>query len=150
MPNWLANKSDVVVGLVLVAFGVIASYLALQISPGPSMRTLPPNVVPLICTVGIGLCGAALVAKGLISKTGSRLTGPMDWQQAIVLVLFVLFFLNFEHIDYRLSIGIFIFAVMLVLGCRSIFQLVLVPVGTVVAIWIVFQSLFNVFLPTWI
>ena len=146
----LLKSKDVVVGLVLMACGGIATWLALGISPGPAMRTLPPNTVPLICTIGITLCGVFVTIKGaLFDPDGESIAFPIDLPQALVLVLFFGFFLAFEHVDYRLLILGFTPAVMAVLGCRSWKQLVIVPVATVIGIWGFFGELFNVFLPTW-
>ena len=147
VPAW--KRSDVVVGLVLVAFGGVATWLALGISAGPAMRTLPPNTFPLICTIGIGLCGAALLIRGLVAgETAARL--PLDARQAVVLALILGYFLAFEHVDYRLAVLVFVAVTMFVLGCRSWKQLVIAPVATMAAIWIFFQQLFDVYLPTWI
>lgn len=143
------RSSDLVVGLLLVAFGGLGTWLALGTSGGPAMRTLPPNTVPLICTIGIALCGAAIAIKGLILRDGPQITLPFDTRQAVVAVLFFAFFLAFEHVDYRLLILIFVPAVMAVLGCRSWKQLVLVPIAVALGIWGFFGELFNVFLPTW-
>lgn len=145
----LLKKSDVVVGLFLLAFGGIATFLALQISQGPAMRTLPPNVVPLICAIGIGVCGLGLLIKGFVTAS-SPLPALFDRRQLTVMVLFGIFFFTFEQFDYRLSIGVFTLVVMFVLGCRSWKQLLLVPIGTVFCVWLLFQQLFKVFLPTWI
>ena len=100
------RRSDFVIGLALIVFGGLATWLALQISQGPTQRTLSPNVVPLICTVGIMICGLVL--------------------------------------------AVFTLATMLALGCRSWAQLIIVPLATAGTIWLVFGSLFQVYLPKWI
>lgn len=142
-------RNDVAVGFVLLAFGVVATALALDIPRGPVQRTLTPATVPLMCTVGIGLCGLALLVRGLmVDQAPVRM--PMDRRQAVTLALFAAFFLAFEDVDYRLLLALFVPSVMFTLGCRSWKQLVGVTVAVIAGIWIFFVELFDVFLTTWI
>jgi putative tricarboxylic transport membrane protein len=143
------RRSDMIIGLVLLAFGLGATFLALDISQGPQQRTLPPNTVPLICTVGIVLCGLALIGRGL-TVPQKAIALPFDLRQVLTAVCFFAFFLLFEHVDFRLLITSFVAITMWLLGCRSWKQLVIVPLATTAGIWVFFVKLFSVFLPTWI
>lgn len=144
----LLRRGDVVIGLVLLAFGAGATMLALDIPRGPQQRTLPPNTVPLICTLGIALCGAILTLRGLIVPQRA-VPFPFDLRQALTAASFFAFFLLFEHVDFRLLITGFVVVVMALLGCRSWKQLVIVPLATTAGIWLFFVEIFNVFLPRW-
>lgn len=143
------RRTDFVVGLALVAIGGLATWLALQISAGPLQRTLAPNVVPLMCTIGIILCGVVLAIRAVIFGSPA-IERVIDVQQLLVAALIGAFLFLFPSIDFRLSIAVFTLSVMMVLGCRTIPQLVIVPVATAGAIWLVFGHLFKVYLPTWI
>lgn len=144
----IIKREDVAIGLVLLGLGVVASFMATGISQGPQQRTVPPNTVPLICTVGIALCGVFLTIKGLFLPQRS-ISLPFDSRQISVFALFIAFFLAFEQVDYRLLIIVFVPACMLLLGCRNWRQIVIVPLATVLGVWGFFGELFNVFLPTW-
>ncbi len=145
----LWRRSDTIIGLVLLAVGVGATFIALDISQGPQQRTLPPNTVPLICTIGILLCGLALIIRG-VAVPQKAITLPFDLRQVLTAVCFFTFFLLFEHVDFRLLIPSFIAITMWLLGCRNWKQLVIIPVAATAGIWVFFVKLFSVFLPTWI
>lgn len=141
-------REDVVIGLVLVGLGVAASLAATGLAQGPQQRTLPPSTVPLICTIGIALCGAFLTIKGLLVPQ-KPVSLPFDSRQISIFLLFMAFFLAFEHVDFRLLILIFVPACMALMGCRSWRQLVITPLVTMLGVWGFFVELFKVFLPTW-
>jgi hypothetical protein len=141
-------REDLVIGLVLVGLGVAASIAATGIAQGPQQRTLPPNTVPLICTIGIVLCGMFLMIKGFLVPL-KAITLPFDSRQFSVFVLFVAFFLAFEHVDFRLLILVFVPSCMALMGCRSWRQLLIAPLMTVAGVWVFFVEIFKVFLPTW-
>lgn len=141
-------REDVVIGFVLVALGVAASVVATGMAQGPQQRTLPPSTVPLICTIGIALCGTFLTIKGLLIPQ-KAISVPFDSRQISIFCLFMAFFLAFEHVDFRLLILIFVPACMALMGCRSWRQLVMTPVVTMLGVWGFFVELFKVFLPTW-
>lgn len=143
------RRSDFVIGLALIVFGGLATWLALQISQGPTQRTLSPNVVPLICTVGIMICGLVLAVRALIFGS-DPIAKAFDVQQLFVAVLIGAFLLSFPYVDFRLAIAVFTLATMVALGCRSWAQLIIVPLATAGTIWLVFGSLFQVYLPKWI
>jgi hypothetical protein len=143
------KREDVAVGLVLMGLGIGASVIAMDISLGPQQRTLPPNTVPLLCTVGIALCGLFLTIKGLVVPQ-KAISLPFDSRQISIFALLIAFFLAFEHVDFRLLILAFVPACMLLMGCRSWRQLVFVPLVTMLGVWGFFVELFNVYLPTWI
>jgi hypothetical protein len=144
------KKTDIVVGLVLIGFAIVAFCLALQINPGPAINTLPPNTFPILCSIGIGSCGVILFIQGLARATTKPLPIIFDCQQVLILALMALFFLSFEKIDFRVGIGGFVFLTMYLLGCRDMKQLLLVSFFTVIGIWIVFTGFFKILLPTWI
>ncbi|MFN7225033.1 MAG: tripartite tricarboxylate transporter TctB family protein [Paracoccaceae bacterium] len=148
MARSVLAREDVVIGLVLVALGVAASIVATNIAQGPQQRTLPPNTVPLICTIGIVLCGAFLAIKGLFVAQ-KAISLPFDSRQFSIFLLFMAFFLAFEHVDFRLLILVFVPACMALMGCRSWRQLLITPVLTMLGVWGFFVELFKVFLPTW-
>lgn len=141
-------REDVVIGLVLMGLGVAATVIATGIAQGPQQRTLPPNTVPLICTIGIALCGTVLAIKGLfVSQRAISL--PFDSRQFSIFVLFMAFFLAFERVDFRLLILVFVPACMALMGCRSWRQLLITPLLTMLGVWGFFVELFQVYLPTW-
>lgn len=147
--NKFMRNQDVVVGLAVSALGGIFALVGLQIPTGPVMSTLPPQTVPLICSIGIVLCGIFQIGKGLLSATGPK-QSFFDSRQVWVLTIIFIFLSLFERSDYRLSIPIFILALMVALGCKNWKHLGIIPLATTGIIWVFFQKLFSVYLPTWI
>lgn len=145
----MLRRSDMVIGLALLALGALATWLALQIGAGPVQRTLPPNTVPLICSIGIMVCGLVLSVRAAVLGS-AEIERAFDLQQLVVAVLIGVFFVSFPHIDFRVGIAVFTLGTMLALGCRSLVQLIIVPLATAGGIWLLFGHLFQVFLPTWI
>ena len=73
----------------------------------------------------------------------------LDRGSAGVGALIGLYYWFFEQIDFRLGTWVFITGVMLVMGCRSLRRLALVPVLGTAVIYLIFRYLFEILLPTW-
>ena len=143
------NQSDVIVGLTLLVFAIVAFFIALHMHVGSANRTFPPNTIPIICSLGIGSIGATLFVHGLLSGT-CFLPMILSWRQLLTVALITLFILAFEKIDFRLNVSVFVFVTMFILGCRDWRQLLLIPVLTSIGIWTIFYHFFKILLPTWI
>lgn len=148
MAKSVLTREDVVIGLALVGLGVAASVAAMGLAQGPQQRTLPPSTIPMICTIGIALCGVFLTLKGLFVPQ-KAVSLPFDSRQISIFLLFMAFFLAFEYVDFRLLILVFVPACMALMGCRSWRQLLITPLVTMLGVWGFFVELFKVFLPTW-
>lgn len=68
----------------------------------------------------------------------------------LVAAIFLIFFMTFELVDFRLSAWAVIICCMLVLGCRSWLQLLLTPLITAMSVYWIFTKGFEVVLPSWI
>ncbi|MGQ7792464.1 tripartite tricarboxylate transporter TctB family protein [Faunimonas sp. B44] len=144
----LLHHPDSVAGLALVLVGGVATYLSLQVDAGPSALTLPPNFFPLLCTIGTVVIGVALMVQAARAEPQPQ-PSLLDRRVAAVLGLMLVYFVTFEHVDFRVGSFVFVLATMLVMGCRSLAQLALVPLGVVAAVYFTFTSLFSILLPTW-
>jgi putative tricarboxylic transport membrane protein len=74
-------------GLCLLALAALALYLTKDLSQG-SLRSMGPAMLPRWLAVGVGLCGAALVAIGLLAEGEPlerwSLRGPVFVAAAII------------------------------------------------------------------
>ncbi|MYZ47113.1 tripartite tricarboxylate transporter TctB family protein [Propylenella binzhouense] len=143
------HHPDSVAGLVLIVVGGIATYLSYQIAPGPDVLTLPPNFFPLLCTIGVVLIGIAMMVQAAWAAP-VPFPALVDARAVAVFALMLVYFLTFESVDFRLGSWVFMLATMLAMGCRSIPQLVILPLAFVAAVYVVFSSIFSILLPTWI
>lgn len=139
---------DAVAGAALVLAGGAVVVLSLQVGRGPAMSTLPANFFPLLCAAGLMITGLVLLTAAL--RAGAEPL-PRIFEPRVVGVglLMVLYFGTFEHMDFRLGAWLFAILSMLVMGNRSIPQLVIVPLAVAAGVYVTFRHLFTILLPVW-
>jgi hypothetical protein len=142
------KNPDMVSGAALIVFGAVATALSLDISRGPDIISLPPNFMPLICSVGIVLCGLVLLVRGFTSER-AELPMILDRGSAGVAVALGFYFWFFDDLDFRLGTWALVLVIMLVMRCRSWKQLLIVPIATSAIIYVTFRYLFEILLPVW-
>ena len=147
--NRMLRHPDVVAGAVLAIVGALFTWLAAGIDPGPDMNTLRPNFFPLLCTAGITLAGLFILVTGLRSEPRPQ-PDLVDRRLVTVGALMAIYYLTFEHVDFRFGSWLFVLLTMVVLGCRKPLQLLLVPVLTAGGAYLSFRYIFEILLPTWI
>ena len=96
------KNPDMVSGAALIVFGAVATALSLDISRGPDIISLPPNFMPLICSVGIVLCGLVLLVRGFTSER-AELPMILDRGSAGVAVALGFYFWFFDDLDFLVS-----------------------------------------------
>lgn len=144
----MVKNPDIASGAALILFGAVATWLSLDISRGPDPNGVAPNFVPLLCSGGIIVAGVVILVRGVLAAEGP-LPKVLDRGSAGVGALIGLYYWFFEQIDFRLGTWVFITGVMLVMGCRSLRRLALVPVLGTAVIYLIFRYLFEILLPTW-
>jgi len=144
----ILRNPDLVSGLALLAIGGVAIWLSLGIRPGFELTAIPPNFVPLICAWGMVGCGVLMVLKSFREVQAPQ---PVLLDARIVGVglLIGLYYWFFEYVDFRIGSWGFVLASMLVLGCRDLRQLLIVPAAVSISIYLIFRYLFTILLPTW-
>lgn len=142
------RNPDLVSGLALLAIGGVAFWLSQRISPGFDRTAIPPNFMPLLCAWGLLGCGALLVLKSFRQVQAPQPV-LLDLRILGVGILVGLYYWFFEQMDFRLASWGFILASMVILGCRSWSQLLIMPLAVTFTIYLVFRYLFTILLPTW-
>lgn len=140
---------DIISAAILIAVGALMYYLSNHIYVTPSISTFSPRFFPQLASVCIILCGLGVLAGGLLAE---RKEMPFLFNSAnlTIAALFLIYFLTFESIDFRFGSWLLILSCMFVLGCRSKWQLAIVPVVSMLAIYAAFSFGFEVVLPQWI
>lgn len=146
--NRIFKNSDAVSGAALILFGAVALALSLDIPEGPGTLDLPPNLMPVICSIGIILSGIFIFLKGIRGSI-EDLPLILDLRIGAFVVLLSLYYWFFQEVDFRLGSWAFVLFTMLILGCRNWRQLLIVPAATSVIIFLTFRYLFEILLPTW-
>lgn len=129
--------------------GAAFYYMSFDLQGSRSISTFSARFFPQLASVGIFLCGIGVLAQAWMADTKPL---PFLFNRAnfLVAAIFLIFFTNFERIDFRLSSWAVILSCMFVLGCRSWLQLLLTPVITAFAVYMTFTKVFEVVLPAWI
>ncbi|RUT34682.1 tripartite tricarboxylate transporter TctB family protein [Arsenicitalea aurantiaca] len=143
------KHEDTVSGATLVGIGGIVIALSANMGRGAAGATLPPNFFPLMCAFGLIVCGVILLVKGLRSEAGP-LPALVDTRILVVGGLLAIFYWFFADIDFRLGAWALALVTMLMFGIRNVLQLVLIPLGLAILLYLAFTRGFNVVLPTWI
>lgn len=142
------RHTNTVAGAGLVVASGAVTLLSLQIGRGPAMSTLPANFFPLLCASGLAVTGLVLLARGLMAPP-EPLPALLEPRVVALAALMVVYFGTFQHVDFRLGSWAFALLSMLILGNRSVMQLVIVPVAVSAGIYVTFRYLFTILLPAW-
>lgn len=147
MPDGI--KSDRVAGLFAVTAGLVMFGLSYNIQFNPNQLTLSARFFPFILSgamlcLGLGLC--LRPGPVMLRKVWSALA---NLQGAEVVGLVLLYFLSFRYLDFRLGAFSFMLLVMLALGARRPWELLLMPALVSGGIYAIFRYGFSVLLPVW-
>lgn len=112
------------------------------------MNTLPASFFPLLCAAGLALTGLILLVRGLRAPP-EPLPALLEPRVGGLGLLMAVYFGSFQHLDFRLGSWIFALLAMVILGNRSVPQLVIVPIVLTAAIYLTFRYLFTILLPVW-
>lgn len=143
------KNEDTVAGGALLALAAAITWLSMDIGTGAGGATLKPNFFPLVCAVGLALCGAILAVRGLRSSV-RELPSLIDPRFGIVATVLVVFFWGFTYIDFRVGAWAVTLVCMLAFGMRRPVILLIYPIALSATLYFAFSLGFNVVLPTWI
>lgn len=142
------KNENALAGLALLVLAAAVVWLSLDMGTGAAGGTLKPNFFPLICAVGIGLCGAILLVGGLRAGR-DHIPSLVDRRFAIVAGLVAIYFWWFAQIDFRVGAFVVAFVSLLAFGIRNVALLAIYPAALTAVLYFGFTEGFDVVLPTW-
>ena len=143
------KNEDTVSGTAVAALGAAVVWLSWGMGTGAAGATLPPNFFPLLCAVGLLVCGGALLLRGLRAETGS-LPQIVNLRVAVVGASLFVFYWFFADIDFRVGAIVLTLVTMLAFGIRSPLQLIILPLLLAFGLHFAFTRGFGLVLPIWI
>jgi hypothetical protein len=145
----MVRHPDTIAAAFLVFVGALFYYLSFDLQASRAISTFSARFFPQLASICIVVCGLGVLYQALRAE---RKPMPFIFNRANLLVagFFLIYFLTFESIDFRVSAWALIFACMFVLGCRSWIQLLLTPLITAFCVYFIFTQGFEVVLPSWI
>jgi putative tricarboxylic transport membrane protein len=144
----MVRHPDLVSGPVIVIVGAATIYFSLQIDTADLTGGLSARFFPLFCGGVLLVAGLAICINGLRAAR-EPLPFIADARLLTVTGLFLLYFLSFAHVDFRVGAWALMLSGMLALGARRPLTLLLVPILTSAAIYLSFRYGFTILLPTW-
>ena len=138
---------DMLSGTAILAAGLATIFFSLRIDTS-QLTGLSAQFFPLFIGAGLVLAGLAIFANGLFAAR-RPLPFIADRRVAIITGLFLAYFLSFAYVDFRVAAWAMMLLCMLTLGARRVWTLLLVPIATSAAIYLVFRYGFTILVPTW-
>jgi putative tricarboxylic transport membrane protein len=146
---------DLIIALVLCAFGVLVMVLARGIPLGVSTDPLGPRAFPFALGAGIGLCGVLLAAGVLLfrgSGSGHRALlsdagledddagGPFSPARFIgTIAATAVYLILFEPVGYLITTPLYVAVVMLLHGGAGPRAFLVAPFAATVALYVTFR-----------
>jgi len=144
------KRADRIVGLAVVALGLVLALLVAGIEINERQSTLSARFFPGLLAGALVLLGGLLALRPGELGTADALSGLMRRRGLLIAALFLLYCLTFRYVDFRLGTWAFTILALWILGSRRPLELALIPVAVSAAVYAVFRYGFTVLLPTWI
>jgi putative tricarboxylic transport membrane protein len=116
-----------------------------QGEPGPAF--FPRLVAAMLALIGLVIGGHGLTGKMVADGGLEEPTPSSGWKAAAATVLMVLYVLVFEPLGFVVSTWLFTLAVMVVFRRRRLVPLVILPVLSTLALYLLFGVVLDVRLP---
>ncbi|MFC6489297.1 tripartite tricarboxylate transporter TctB family protein [Nitratireductor sp. GCM10026969] len=149
-----SRKSDVVIGLIVLAFCGFAAWRTLYVSAAPSGTAAGPAFVPWLVIGLIALLAVALMARAVLRYRTGNPEEPIVFpgrgtvfRMGLFAVLMVAYAAAFMRVGYIPSTLAAFVAGLLLFGERRLWVLVVLPAFITVAVYYGFTELLNVWLP---
>ena len=143
----VVRKPDLIAGILLLSAGCTLGLLAWRTFPAgrgniPGPAFFPEILCGFLAAGGIFLIVDALRGRGLPEVRFHNLAGLGK-----VLLLILMYVAAFARIGFCISAVLFMAVMMLAMNIRNYTQLLLVPLTTMLLIWILFRFYLGVPLP---
>jgi hypothetical protein len=143
----LIKHPDILSGLFVLVLGAIVVILGQMIEISPA-QGLSARFFPILCGVGLVAMGGGIIFQGI---RGEPLPLPFlfDFRVGATIVAFLIYFMTFAIVDFRLGAWAMMLVGMYILGARSRMQLLCVPIAVSAATYLMFRYGFKILLPIW-
>ncbi len=146
----MPKRADRIVGLAVVALGLVLALLVADIEINERQSTLSARFFPGLIAGAMVLLGGLLALKPGPLGAAEAVAGLLRRRGLLIAGLFLLYCLAFRYVDFRLGTWAFTILALWILGSRKPLELALVPVAVSATVYAVFRYGFTVLLPTWI
>lgn len=146
----MPKRADRIVGLAVVALGLVLALLVADIEINERQSTLSARFFPGLIAGALVLLGGLLALKPGPLGAAEAVAGLLRRRGLLIAGLFLLYCLTFRYVDFRLGTWAFTILALWILGSRKPLELALVPVAVPATVYAVFRYGFTVLLPTWI
>ncbi len=146
----MPKRADRIVGLAVVALGLVLALLVADIEINERQSTLSARFFPGLIAGALVLLGGLLALKPGPLGAAEAVAGLLRRRGLLIAGLFLLYCLTFRYVDFRLGTSAFTILALWILGSRKPLELALVPVAVSATVYAVFRYGFTVLLPTWI
>jgi hypothetical protein len=139
---------DILSGLFILFIGAIAFILGqmIEVPPSPSLSA---RFFPMLCGAGLVAMGGGIIYQG-IRGAPAPLPFLFDARVGAIMAAFLVYFMTFAFVDFRVGAWAMMLVGMVILGARNPRQLLLVPIGVSAATYLMFRYGFKILLPIWI
>lgn len=146
-------KQRMIEGIVVIVLGlalIVFTPMAVAQSHAMLSQQLSPRTIPTVVGIGLVLTGAALFILsffGRVKEEPARFSKEGSIRVTVAFLLLVAYGYLFNIVGFVVTSSVFLALFAYVFGARSIPKVVAIAVLCPIAIWIVFESVFNVPLP---
>ncbi|MCC2098185.1 MAG: tripartite tricarboxylate transporter TctB family protein [Hyphomicrobiales bacterium] len=144
----MVRHPDYISAAFLIAVGALFYYMSFDLQASRAISTFSARFFPQLASICIMLCGLGVLFQAWRAEPKAM---PFLFNRSNLLVaaIFLIFFMTFEKVDFRVGAWAVILSCMFVLGCRSWLQLALTPLITSLFVYWIFTQGFEVVLPAW-
>jgi len=145
----MTRNGDFWLSLGLLGFCAVAASLTLDVPTRGTGGTAGPDFVPWLMIGGISFFSLILLWRSQRAGAASAAApkGRVLAQLGGFLLMMLAYAAAYEPVGYLISSVVFFVVALLVLGERRLLHLLLLPPGVVLAVYLVFTKVMQVYLP---
>lgn len=140
------KRADRIVGFILILLAGFAYYRSYSF-PSLEVTETGPALFPRIISIGIIFLSILLITKSFISKTEESITTNSYKSVILTIAIMVFYLFGFFYIGFFVTSVISLTLIMLVMGIRNKWTIILVTIISTLVIYSIFYYIFNVPLP---
>ena len=150
--NQIMKKVDLIISIILIAFIGFYAFLTINLPARNLPNTLDSDFMPWILVICLSLLSILLLLKAIFGRTVEKGDSTISLKEGLgVLFLTAIIFVYVKAISlfgFIIITPIFIAVLMLFTGSRKWKEVVIVSIVATFGIYLFFQKIFQVLLPT--